>query len=359
LRRLRGSSDLWGALIFGLSAALYLVTFAGIFLLPNIWFRVGAAMVHSVVIGALFVIGHDACHGSLTRTGWLNRVLGRICFLPAWHPYTAWAHAHNTMHHGWTNFKGREPAFVPFTKQEFDRLPRWRQWLERLYRTPLGIGLYYTVDFYFKHLIFPRREHRSPYRIAFQLDRLLVLAFAVGQFLAAGVLVEWSPNRVLPTPLFAVLGVALPWLAWISFMGFISFIQHTHPRMAWYNREEDWTFYHAQLKSSAHVVFPWPIERILHNIMDHPAHHIDPTIPLYELPNSQKELEQSCPEHAVVLHWSPRDYLRTCAACKLYDFDRHCWTDFNGVPTTPTGLAGLPRTEMVQKRKEEPVAARS
>lgn len=344
-RGCRHRTDLRGGVIYALSASLYVLTFLGTFLLPEWWQQLGALLIQPWIIGALFVIGHDACHGSLVRTGWLNRVLGRACFLPAWHPYTSWAHAHNTLHHGWTNLKGREPAFPPFTKEEFDRLPGWRRLLERIYRTPLGIGPYYTIDFYFKCLIFPRGAQRPPSRLAFHLDRLLVLGFLIVQLLAGWWLASLRPDNLVPPVVHAGLGVAIPWLLWIWFMGFVSFIQHTHPRMAWYDREDEWSFYHVQLKSTAHVVFPWPVGMILHNIMEHTAHHLDPSIPLYELPRSQKQLEESCPEHAVVIRWTLWDYFRTCAACKLYDFRRHCWTDFAGVPTTPTGLPGLPRYE--------------
>src|SRR5271166_5916802 len=156
---------------------------------------------------------------------------------------------------------------------------------------------------------------------------------------------------VIPPDLYAVVGVVLPWLLWIWFMGFVSFIQHTHPRLAWYDRLDEWSFYHVQLKSTAHVVFPWPIGSVLHNIMEHAAHHLDPAIPLYELPRGQRLLEQKCPEHAVVIPWTPMDYFRTCAACKLYDFRRHCWTDFNGMQTTPVGLNGNPK---VLTRSDKP-----
>jgi len=356
-RGCRHRTNLRGGAIYALSASLYVLTFLGTFLLPEWWQQLGALLTQPWIIGALFIIGHDACHGSLVRTGWLNRVLGRACFLPAWHPYASWAHAHNTLHHGWTNFKGREPAFPPFSKEEFDRLPLWRRLLERVHRTPLGIGLYYTLDFYFKRLIFPRGTQRPPLRLIFQLDRLLVLGFLALQGLAAWWLASERPASVLPPVVYAILAVILPWLLWIWFMGFVSFIQHTHPRMAWYDREDEWSFYHVQLKSTAHVVFPWPVGHILHNIMEHPAHHLDPTIPLYELPRSQKQLEQSCPEHAVVIPWTVRDYFRTCAACKLYDFRRHCWTDFAGVPTTPTGLPGLPRFDPAVRREETPEPA--
>jgi acyl-lipid omega-6 desaturase (Delta-12 desaturase) len=353
----RRRSDLRGTAVFGLSAVLYVLLFLGQFWLPYWWLRLADAITLPVVIGALFVIGHDAAHGSLVCSGWLNRVLGRLCFLPAWHPYTSWSHAHNSMHHGWTNFKGREPAFPPFTKEEFDRLPLWRQLLERAYRTPLGIGVYYTIDFYGRWLLFPLAERRSPYRLAFHLDRIGVFCFIALQFVAAWILAHQVHNGVLPAPLYAVIATVVPWFLWISFMGFVSFIQHTHPRLAWYDREDRWSFYHVQLTSTTHTIFPPPVERLLHNIMDHPAHHIDPTIPLYELTSSQKLLEQMCPEHAVVIRWTPWDYFRTCAACKLYDFRRDCWTDFHGKPTTPLGLSGLARSDAEAAPVERPARA--
>src|SRR4051812_19749848 len=121
-------------------------------------------------------------------------------------------------------------------------------------------------------------------------------------------------------------------------MGFMSFVQHTHPRMAWYDDEAEWSFYHVQLRSTAHVVFPWPIERLLNNIMDHPAHHLDPPIPLYTPPTSQNLLEGVPATHPVA-SWGTRwVFSRTRAATKLSTPRRHCWTDFNGNPTTPTNL---------------------
>src|SRR5204863_1568054 len=116
-----------------------------------------------VTIGALFVLGHDAAHGSLVRTGWLNRLLGRLVMLPAYHPFTSWVHAHNTLHHGWTGLKGRHPDFAPMTLEEYRALPRWRKWLARFSRSPLGPGPRYMVEFYLGCLLFPPRHKRSPY----------------------------------------------------------------------------------------------------------------------------------------------------------------------------------------------------
>jgi len=323
------------------SALAYLALFVGSFLLPLFWLRGLCLAFAPLAIGALFVVGHDAAHHSLTPVGWLNRLLGRLAMLPALHPFTSWTHAHNTMHHGWTNFKGRHPDFSPFSKEDYDQLPPWRRWLERVYRHPLGLGLYYIFDFYFKHLIVPGLKDRPPYRLWFHLDRLLVLAFVLLQVAAGWVMSGYVSGLLLPRPMLVPLCVFMPWAVWIGMQGVVSFIQHTHPRTAWYDNEKEWSFYHVQLRSTTHVVFPWPIERLLNNIMDHPAHHIDPTIPLYELHSSQKLLEQQAPKHSVVVYyWTPLEYLRTCRACKLYDYRRHCWLDFAGKPTTPEGLNG-------------------
>jgi omega-6 fatty acid desaturase (delta-12 desaturase) len=340
-RQRRRSRHALGLLIVGVSGAAYLALFAGSLLLPEFWMRGLCLLAAPMAIGSLFVIGHDAAHNTLTPSGRLNRLLGRLTMLPAWHPYTAWCHAHNSMLHGWTNFKGRHPDFAPLSKEEFDALSRWRQWVERVYRHPLGVGLCYAVDFYLKHLMLPRGGDRPPYRLAHHLDRLLVLAFFALQLVGAYALTAYTPNLFLPRELYALLVVAFPWTTWIWFMGMVTYVQHTHPRTAWYDNEQEWSFYHVQLRSTTHVVLPWPIERLLNNIMDHPAHHIDPTIPLYELPASQRLLEQRAPEHSVVVHyWSPMEYVRTCRACKLYDYRRHCWLDFAGNATTPEGLSG-------------------
>jgi omega-6 fatty acid desaturase (delta-12 desaturase) len=344
----RRASTLRGTYVFLRAALAYLALYAGMFLLPYPWLQLVACFTLPWAIGALFVIGHDAAHGSLVASYRGNHVLGRLAMLPAYHPFTSWIYAHNTLHHGGTCLKTTHPDFPPLSKEEYDALPGWRRLLYRNYRQPWGIGLCYLCDFYLGYLLLPRPEHRAPQRRTFEADRLLVLAFfalqmGVGYWLAGFVEVP-----ILPRGLHAVAAAFVPWLIWLTFMGIASFVQHTHPRTAWYADEREWSFYHVQLRSSTHMVLPWPIGSLLHNIMDHPAHHIDPTIPLYELPAGQKLLEEHAPDDSVVAPLTFGELLRICRVCKLYDYRRHAWTDFAGNPTTPTGLHGLDLLEPVR-----------
>src|SRR5690349_16822230 len=90
-RSLRESRTVHGVAIFGIYFTLYWVLFLGAFLLPSPWMRIVVVVLQPIVIGGLFVVGHDAGHHSLVPQGWLNRLLGRLALLPAWHPLTAWA----------------------------------------------------------------------------------------------------------------------------------------------------------------------------------------------------------------------------------------------------------------------------
>jgi omega-6 fatty acid desaturase (delta-12 desaturase) len=289
------------------------------------------------VMGSLFVISHDAGHHSLVPARWLNRVIGRLAMLPEFHPYASWLHAHNTLHHGGTCLKGMHPDFAPLAKDEFDGLPPWRQRLERIYRSPLGVGLAYTIDFYGRYLLFPSRSHAPVSRARFERDRLLVVAFFAFELWLAYRLIEGTDFGRLGLAGAAII-VLVPWVLWMYFMGVVSFIQHTHPGSAWYDDPAEWEFHHAQLRSSTHMVLPGRLGVFLHNILDHPAHHIDPTIPLYELAESQALLEEQAPEHSLVVPLTVAEYFRICRLCKLYDYRRHCWLDFDGGPTTPPGL---------------------
>lgn len=53
-------------------------------------FRAIAGLLEGLWIARLFILGHDACHGSLCRSRWINRIAGRLLFLPSLTPYSLW-----------------------------------------------------------------------------------------------------------------------------------------------------------------------------------------------------------------------------------------------------------------------------
>ncbi len=82
------------------------VAIASLFVVDSWWVKIFASLVAALWIARLFVIGHDACHGSYTPNKTLNKWIGRIAFLPSLTPYSLWEIGHNLAHHGFTNLKG-------------------------------------------------------------------------------------------------------------------------------------------------------------------------------------------------------------------------------------------------------------
>lgn len=130
-----------------------------------------------MVITRLFILGHDACHGSLFSRNWVNRWIGRLCSLASLTPYSLWELGHNTIHHGFTNLKGRDSIWTPLSLEAYRKANRITRWLQRSYRTPWGVGLYYTIELWWKKLFFPSKRHVGVPRREHLLDNLLVSGY--------------------------------------------------------------------------------------------------------------------------------------------------------------------------------------
>lgn len=283
----------------------------------------------------LFMIGHDACHGSYFSSARLNAVFGRIAFLPSMTAFSLWEVGHNTAHHGFNNLKGRDQVWAPLSKAEFDACPRHRRALERLYRSGFGWGAYYLVEMWWKKLFFASRREIGSSRRKYKLDSLLVSAGAV---LWLGVVAIVADATGQSFALLAVLAVLVPFLLWNATIGFVVYLHHTHPRIAWFKNRQEWQRNRAYLTATARVRFPFGIDRLMHSIMEHNAHHLNPGIPMFRLRDAQKVLEERFPDLCDYrLDW--RTYMDSVRRCKLYDFTEHAWLDFRGRVTARVALA--------------------
>jgi omega-6 fatty acid desaturase (delta-12 desaturase) len=285
-----------------------------------------------VIAGVLFVIAHDAGHDAFTPFHALNSALARILFLPSWHCYTGWVHAHNHVHHGWTNYQPRDYVWSPMSLADYRRLPRWKRWLARVYRWWPGFGLYYLVEVLVKKILIVQPEvRRRKTRLRWVFDDLFVAAGFALQAAATAWIVRALGVAAHPA-LVVVAAQIVPGLVAVWLVGFVTYLQHTHPSIPWFQDLDEWTFYTGQVLGTSHTDFARGINRLIHNVMEHTAHHVDPRIPLYHLRRAQERLED---DHPPVLHnfsWRSFGYLQR--TCQTYDFERHCWFGFDGHQTS-------------------------
>jgi omega-6 fatty acid desaturase (delta-12 desaturase) len=314
-----------------LDYALLLAAMAGVVLVSNGWIKFLLGNVAGFIIGRLFIIGHDACHQSLTPHRGLNKVLGRIAFLPSLTPYSLWDIGHNLVHHGYTNLKGFDFVWAPLTSEEFNALPAHRKVLDRIYRSGWAPGLYYLVEIWWNRMYFPNKTNMETRRSAFFWDNVLVSGFGV-LWLAAMVGSALLTHQSVAFLLFT--GVAVPFFFWCSMVGFVVYVHHTHVKVSWYDDRVSWARAQPFISTTVHLTFPFSIGALMHHIMEHTAHHLDMSVPLYRLKNAQKRLEDLLPQRIIIQRFSWRWYFDTARRCKLYDFSRHCWTAYSGTATS-------------------------
>jgi omega-6 fatty acid desaturase (delta-12 desaturase) len=313
--------------LFVATLAVYGLALAGALALPSLALRILCSIAAGATIASLFVIGHDAAHGAFTPSRALNGTIGRLAFLPALHNYSLWQVQHNRLHHRLVNVKGFN-SWSPLTKAEYDALAAWRRALERLYRGPLGFAPYYLRERWWRDKFFPRHASDRA-RLASWLDLALTIA---ALFLFVATLLAWGGAEAV------LLGFALPFLVWNAMMGATTYLQHTHARIPWFEAIEEWRGLAGQDEVTVQVQVPRWYGFISHHVMDHPAHHAHPKIPLYRLAAAQRALNRLLGERAVAQHFSPAYLWRTLGACKLYDYREHRWLDFAGNPTSACTL---------------------
>ncbi len=311
----------------------YLILFsllAGTVLVGHWALKLLCGLAAGFMIGRIFIIGHDGCHQSLTPNRTLNKVLGRIAFLCSLTPYSLWDIGHNVVHHGYTNLKGVDFVWAPLTAGEFKSLSPGRRLLERMYRSGWAPGLYYMLEIWWNKMFFPNSKNMPTRRSIFIWDNLLITLYGI-----AWVAVLWvaAVQTGQSVALVLLTGFVVPFLFWCAMIGFVVYVHHTHVKVSWHEERTAWAKAAPFVSTTVHLTFPFRMGAMMHHIMEHTAHHVDMSIPLYRLKQAQAKLEEMLPQRIVIQQFSWRWYFETARKCKLYDFTQRCWTDFKGRPT--------------------------
>lgn len=312
--------------------AIFFALIFGAIALPNGWLRLISSLLAGYWIGRLFILGHDACHQSFTPHRKLNRVLGRLAFLPSLSPYSLWEVGHNVIHHGFTNLKGVDFIWIPASKADFDAMSPSRQVLERIYRSGYAPWLYYMIEIWWNKMYFPNKNHKPGERKSFFWDNVLVSVFAV-IWLGALTWLSAAFNVGFLTAL--VTGFIIPFIFWNGMIGWAVYVHHTHNRIKFYDNKKEWTASSPFVTTTVHLTFNKPWGAMMHHIMEHTAHHLDMTIPLYKLKEAQDKLEELLPGRIVVQKFSVGWYFKNAKHCQLYDYENKQWIDFSGKPSNP------------------------
>jgi len=136
-----------------------------------------------------FNISHDAVHGSMSKYGWINRVLGYTFNLAGTNKYM-WRLMHNVIHHTYTNIPGHDEDLEPVslirlsTENKLKKIHRYQHYYAYFFYCLTSISWVFKKDFvaFFRKKIgnYENKTHPTKeYIILFVTKSIYFLLFLV------------------------------------------------------------------------------------------------------------------------------------------------------------------------------------
>ena len=326
-----------GVALFVIDLLMYILAIALVLASSSWILKLVGGIVAGIKMANLATLAHDAAHNSLTRSKRLNKYIAIIGFAPELFNYALWLHDHHFLHHRKTN-EQHPDSYVPLSKADYDSLIPFKQFMYRVYRAPsvCFFGLYYIVERWWQAKFFPR-AHMPPKVQRYAWRQFAFLMVYLGSFLALLILAPlYSSTGSIEA---VVYGFAIPFYVFQSLYAFTVFVQHNHCRIPSFKGKRPQEGDGQQAYITATLLFPKWFSTPVHNVYDHAPHHIHPAIPSYHLPAAQARLIELIGERAIVSRFSFGWLYDLMRRCKLYDYEHHYWTDFDGNQTTRVTLA--------------------
>jgi omega-6 fatty acid desaturase (delta-12 desaturase) len=309
-----------------LAVVMYLAPVVGLALTDRWWALLVLWPLAGLGVSGLFVLGHDASHGALVESRRAGRILAQVCMVPSAHVEAAWDLGHNRIHHGYTTRQGFDFVWHPTTPEEYGAMGRFARLRHRLEWSPIGSGAYFLRTVWWEKMwrfSAPGKRHDAIVRDKVTLGSVLA-AIVAGCVVLGALTGGWVAAFWVPVKLFVV-----PFLLFIHIIGWTVYVHHVAPDIKWWTRKE-WTQFHGQMESTTIMRVPRLVNRLwFHNIFVHVPHHVDTRIPFHQLPRAASAILAAFPDTVRVARLSPRAYLRSTRACKLYDFEASRWLPYS------------------------------
>jgi omega-6 fatty acid desaturase (delta-12 desaturase) len=299
---------------------LFLFGLSLIFLSFDFKLQVVGSLISGLSTAMLFVWAHDAAHGALFKGSRVAEVLGTVAMLPSLNVYRMWRFGHNKVHHGFAAFSPIDWIWRPLTSQEYQSLSLVQRGMYRIERCFFTSAFHYLRRIWWDQMLCfnPGKDEKE--RRYYNLGKLVVLLYGViaslfAYFFAGGVM-------------GVVLAVILPFVVFNYFIAIIVYLHHTHPKMAFFDIKNEWSHSISALYCSTIIHCSKVSRLLLHNIMIHIPHHLDPRIPFYNLPQAHDALKEHYGVYFHEYRFKFSEVLRTFKQCKLYDFENKLWLTF-------------------------------
>lgn len=303
----------WWTVISTLTLLLATLVLAGVVAWWPI--RLALSLLGALLLVRAFILYHDHMHRALLRRSRIAQPMFHVFGMLMLTPPRYWRFSHN-FHHGNVGkpvesedsdqllFTSDLGSFPLMTVERWKRATLWERFRYRLARHPLTLLLAYLTVFVFSITLLPML--RRPKRfwdggVAIILHGALV----AGLWLLFGFDVLFF-SFLLPYSVSAAIGA------------YLFYAQHNYEGLHVLEPEE-WTYYRGSIESSSFMDLGPVMHWFTGNIGYHHAHHLNPLIPFYRLPEAMAAVPELQLSRTTTL--LPHDIFK-CLRLNLWDTER-------------------------------------
>jgi omega-6 fatty acid desaturase (delta-12 desaturase) len=253
-----------------LCAAMYMLMSISWLAVCLLWIPAAAFLVRT------FIVFHDCGHKSMFKSQRMNTLVGRVCGVLVYTPFSQWRHEH-AIHHATAGDLTRRGTgdITTWTIDEY-RSNGWRARVRyRIYRNPIVL---FVIGGAWFHLI----QQRIPAKEARRRDKNSVHLTSIACALMTAAtcwLLGWEFVAFVQLPTLAVAASAGVWLF---------YVQHQFEDAYWASGGE-WSYADAALRGSSYLKLPRILQWSTGNIGVHHVHHLSSRIPNYRLQQCHDE----------------------------------------------------------------------
>jgi len=230
------------------------------------------AIVNAFFLVRIFIIQHDCGHETFVSSKRARNIIGYLCSLVSSVPYFYWAKSHHFHHVNNGMLEVRDIGDIDtLTVEEFSKLSKFNQFKYKIYRSPLVMFLLGPIYYIFIHNRLPL-VHLKEFK-RYNLSLYINNAVYVGLIVLLCMVLDWKKFLMIHLITLSLFSIIAIWFFYIQH-------QHENGYKEWKNR---WEFMYAAIKGSTYYKLPGIMNWLTGNIAIHHIHHLNPTIPNYNL----------------------------------------------------------------------------
>ncbi|HSR88212.1 MAG TPA: fatty acid desaturase [Pontiella sp.] len=227
----------------------------------------------------IFVIFHDCCHSSFFSAKWANQLTGYISGILVYTPYQDWRQAHLRHHATAGNLDKRGVGDIwTLTVEEYLAAPKIKRIIYRIFRNPFFLFGFGPA---FVFLILQRFSQKGIQHKG-RLSVYITNAGIIALILLGGVTIGYKTYLLIQLPITIIAATLGLWLF---------YVQHQYEEVYW-ARDDVRDSLKAAMEGSSYYKLPKIAQWFTGNIGLHHIHHLNPSIPNYNLQACHDEIQK-------------------------------------------------------------------